>query len=206
MYKIRSMVIDAESKTGPIWSSSNDPRITRLGKWLRKLHLDELPQLFNVLQGQMSLMGPRPERPEIADQLATYIPGYGRRLAVKPGITGLAQINLPPDVTLHCVRRKLVLDLQYIREAGLILDIRMLLCSVLRMFGISGETATSWMRLGRVPEVPDAWMQAPRFEIQTPAPVIPVAGTRRAEASPVPAPLPESSTIEDLQSALPVSP
>jgi lipopolysaccharide/colanic/teichoic acid biosynthesis glycosyltransferase len=203
MYKIRSMVIDAEAKTGPVWSASNDPRVTRLGKWLRKLHLDELPQLFNVLQGHMSLMGPRPERPEIADQLATYIPGYGRRLAVKPGITGLAQINLPPDVTLHCVRRKLVLDLEYIREAGLLLDLRMLFCSVLRMVGISGERATRWMGLGRVPEVPEAWMQAPRFEIPATAAPLPISGVRRSAE---PAAVADAPAMKELQPALPASP
>jgi lipopolysaccharide/colanic/teichoic acid biosynthesis glycosyltransferase len=197
MYKLRSMVIDAEVKTGPVWSANNDPRVTRLGKWLRKLHLDELPQLFNVLRGDMALMGPRPERPEIANQLATCIPGYGRRLAVKPGITGLAQINLPPDVSLHCVRRKLVLDLQYIREAGLLLDLRMLFCSVLRMIGISGETATRWMRLARVPEVPEAWMHAPQ------SPAFSVSGSRRAEALEIAQP---SSGMAELQPALRATP
>ena len=122
MYKIRTMRYDAEDKTGPVWAKANDPRITRLGRFLRKLHLDELPQLINVVKKEMSLIGPRPERPEIAAVLAEEIPGYTDRLVVLPGVTGLAQINLPPDSTLDDVRRKLVLDMKYIKQAGPWLD------------------------------------------------------------------------------------
>src|SRR4029450_5933506 len=96
MYKLRSMRIDAEARSGPAWSVTGaDPRVTWLGYWLRRLHLDELPQLVNVIRGEMALVGPRPERPEFVRVLAPEIPGYESRLAVLPGITRLAQINLP---------------------------------------------------------------------------------------------------------------
>lgn len=134
MYKIRSMAMDAEATTGVVWAGCNDPRVTPLGRVLRKLHLDELPQLWNVLQGEMSLVGPRPERPEIVPVLEGRIPGYRRRLAVAPGVTGLAQVNLPPDNDLNSVRRKLYLDLEYVREASLLLDLGLLLATFVRMF------------------------------------------------------------------------
>ena len=104
MYKIRTMRQDAEAASGPMWTQAHDPRVTFLGRVLRKLHLDELPQLFNVLKGEMSLVGPRPERPEFVRVLAEAIPGYRNRLAVRPGVTGLAQVNLPPDTDIASVR------------------------------------------------------------------------------------------------------
>ena len=101
MYKIRSMIQDAELDTGPVWTSDSlDPRITWIGRFLRKSHLDELPQLWNVVRGEMGLFGPRPERPELIHLLSHNVPGYLNRLAVQPGITGLAQINLPPDTDI----------------------------------------------------------------------------------------------------------
>jgi lipopolysaccharide/colanic/teichoic acid biosynthesis glycosyltransferase len=204
MFKVRTMVTDAEAATGPIWSAKNDPRVTSLGKWLRKLHLDELPQLFNVLNGEMSLMGPRPERPEIARQLATRIPGYGKRLAIRPGITGLAQINLPPDVSLQCVRRKLVLDLQYIHEMGLVLDLRMLLCSMLRVLGIPGEVATGLMRLRRIPEVPPAWLSYCAVG-STPSAQFPIAGQRRGSEPSEDAKQDHAAQLAEIHSAFPTS-
>ena len=134
MYKIRTMRHDAEAASGPRWTQAYDPRVTSVGKVLRHLHLDELPQLLNVIRGEMSLIGPRPERPEFVHALAEAIPGYLSRLDVLPGITGLAQLNLSPDTDLASVRRKLVLDSEYIRRAGLLLDLRILGCSVLRAF------------------------------------------------------------------------
>lgn len=89
MYKIRSMSHDAEAGTGPAWTQPSDPRVTFVGHYLRKFHLDELPQLFNVLRGEMSLIGPRPERPEFVELLSRKIPEYKNRLVVRPGITGL---------------------------------------------------------------------------------------------------------------------
>ena len=132
MYKIRSMKHNAEHGTGPAWTQAADPRVTRLGRFLRKFHLDELPQLFNVLQGEMSLVGPRPERPEFVEILSRRIPGYANRLAVKPGVTGLAQINLPPDSDLDSVRRKVMLDIEYIENANWWFDLRLILCTALR--------------------------------------------------------------------------
>jgi hypothetical protein len=119
------------------------------------LHLDELPQLFNVLRGEMSLMGPRPERPEFVSVLAGEIPCYLDRIKVLPGITGLAQINLPPDTDLDSVRRKLVLDLEYMETATLLIDVRMFLCTLMRLMGMRGELAMRIMRLSRVVKLSD---------------------------------------------------
>ena len=113
IYKFRSMVQDAEAKTGPVLATKNDPRVTGLGKFLRASHLDELPQLFNVLRGQMSFVGPRPERPEFVNQFNEQIVNYSKRHNVKPGITGLAQICLPYDATAS---DKLHYDLFYIEN------------------------------------------------------------------------------------------
>jgi len=133
LYKIRTMVRNAEAKTGPVWAKAKDGRVTRLGKVLRKLHFDELPQLFNVLKGDMSLVGPRPERPEFVHVLSSSIPEYLKRLEVPPGITGIAQLNLPPDSDLDSVRRKLVLDLEYAQRMGPLMDSRLLLCTFARL-------------------------------------------------------------------------
>ena len=149
MYKIRTMRHDAEAATGAVWAEKSDPRVTPLGNVLRKLHLDEFPQLFNVLKGEMSLIGPRPERPEFVRLLTGEIPAYLNRLAVRPGITGLAQINLEPDTNLDSVRQKLVLDLEYIKHAGVFLDIRMLLCTLAHLAGLGEERAKRMMRLHR---------------------------------------------------------
>lgn len=151
MYKLRSMRSDAEAATGPAWSpTGGDPRVTRLGFWLRRLHFDELPQLFNVVRGEMSLVGPRPERPEFVEVLAEQLPGYLNRLMVQPGITGLAQINLPPDTDLDSVHRKLILDCEYVRSASLWLDLRIVLCTALRMLWIKGPAVTRLMGLERI--------------------------------------------------------
>jgi len=149
MYKLRSMRSDAEKGTGAVWTTPGDARVTKLGAVLRKLHLDELPQLFNVLRGEMSLIGPRPERPEFIRVLEKHIPGYHHRLLVLPGITGLAQINLPPDTDLESVRKKQQLDLEYIRSASLLLDLRMLVSTFLRMIGFRGTVVMRFMRLQR---------------------------------------------------------
>lgn len=141
IYKIRTMVIDAEALTGAVWSRPGDPRVTIVGRVLRRLHLDELPQLFNVLKGEMSLVGPRPERPELVFVLSKAVPGYTDRLQVPPGITGLAQLSLPSDVDLDSVRCKLALDLAYIRRASLLLDLQLLFCTCLYAVGIRGGLA-----------------------------------------------------------------
>lgn len=149
LLKLRSMVRDAEKPGQPVWCSINDLRVTPVGKVLRKLHLDELPQLWNVAKGDMSLVGPRPERPEICENLVDEIENYHHRHSVKPGVTGLSQINLPADQTIEDVRRKQILDLRYIDEANLWLDLRMILATALRMLGIRGETVIKLMSLCR---------------------------------------------------------
>ena len=114
MIKFRSMRTDAEARTGAVWAGRQDPRITRVGRFLRKTRLDELPQLWNVLRGEMSLVGPRPERPGIFARLDRAIPFYAERMwGVTPGITGLAQVYQGYDETLDDVRRKLVYDHAY---------------------------------------------------------------------------------------------
>src|SRR4030081_2548574 len=100
--------------TGPMWCAKGDARIIPVGRLLRRTHIDELPQLWNVLRGEMSLVGPRPERPEIVADLVREVPRYRERLAVPPGITGLAQVQLPPDEHTDGVRRKVAVDLRYI--------------------------------------------------------------------------------------------
>ena len=137
LYKIRTMLHDAEKLSGPRWASPDDPRITPVGRFLRHTHLDELPQLWNVLRGEMSLVGPRPERPELVPALEQAIPHYRRRLLVRPGVTGLAQVQLPADSDMESVRRKLAYDLYYVREQGLWLDLRILLSTTLKVFGVS---------------------------------------------------------------------
>ena len=126
MFKLRTMIQDAESGTGAVWAVANDPRITPFGKFLRRSHIDEFPQLMNVLLGQMSLVGPRPERPEFADELEGELPHYYNRLLVRPGITGVAQLNLPPDSDIDGVRKKLVHDLYYVHNVNPWLDFKIL--------------------------------------------------------------------------------
>jgi lipopolysaccharide/colanic/teichoic acid biosynthesis glycosyltransferase len=133
--KIRTMVDNCESLTGPRWSIPGDPRVTRVGWFLRQSHLDELPQLWNVLRGEMSLIGPRPERPEFVPELERSLPAYRQRLAVRPGVTGLAQVQLPPDSDLASVRRKLAHDLFYIRQMSPWLDLRLLVCTAFYALG-----------------------------------------------------------------------
>jgi lipopolysaccharide/colanic/teichoic acid biosynthesis glycosyltransferase len=147
MYKIRTMYENAESVTGPKWCSKGDSRITPVGKLFRLLHLDELPQLINVVRGEMDLIGPRPERPVFVAWLSREIPNYKERLRVRPGVTGLAQINLPPDETIECVRKKLVLDCEYIQRASLSMDLRILACTFLRMIGIRQGRAARWLQV-----------------------------------------------------------
>jgi sugar transferase (PEP-CTERM system associated) len=122
LYKFRSMYQDAEARTGPVWAAKDDPRITPLGRWLRKLRLDELPQLFNVLRGEMSIVGPRPERPEFVTVLQERIPYYRQRHCVKPGITGWAQINHKYGDTVEDAIVKLEYDLYYIQNLATSLD------------------------------------------------------------------------------------
>jgi len=122
LYKFRSMYVDAEAHTGAVWARKDDPRITPVGRWLRLLRLDELPQLFNVLKGEMSVVGPRPERPEFVSELEKKIPYYGQRHCVKPGITGWAQINYKYGETIEDTMKKLEYDLYYVKNVSPALD------------------------------------------------------------------------------------
>ena len=144
MVKLRSMTHGCEAESGPVWSRPDDPRVTRIGRFLRDTHLDELPQLWNILKGDMSLVGPRPERPELIPEIERAIPGYRERLRVRPGVTGLAQMNLPPDTNLNGVRKKLEYDLYYVREVSFGLDTRVGLCTI---FNFIGSLANAMGRL-----------------------------------------------------------
>ena len=130
IYKFRTMRVDAERGSGAVWAKENDPRVTKLGKYMRIMRLDEIPQFWNVVLGDMNVVGPRPERPSIVSRLREDIPEYQCRHRVKPGITGLAQINQHYDATLEDVKSKVRWDLTYIREQGLWMDLSILLRTV----------------------------------------------------------------------------
>ena len=134
LYKFRSMFVDAEARTGAVWASKNDPRITPIGRILRKHRLDELPQLFNVLRGDMSIVGPRPERPEFVEGFARKFPFYNQRHCVRPGITGWAQINYKYADTVEDTIIKLEYDLYYIKQMSLMLDLYIIFQTVKAMF------------------------------------------------------------------------
>lgn len=218
MYKIRTMAVDAEVGTGAVWAGEHDPRITPLGRTLRDFHLDELPQLFNVLRGDMALVGPRPERPEFVRVLSAAIPGYQARLAVPPGVTGLAQLNLPADTDLHSVQRKLILDLEYLRTASFWLDCRVLLCTLLHLLGLRGSHALRMVRLERtvanedlpetvLPGQAGAWEPTPaatplQIEAQVArgaegSPRGRLAAGNRVSASVDPCPQPRTASVEE---------
>lgn len=149
VWKFRTMVDNAEAGTGPVWSTSGDPRITPVGKILRDTHIDEFPQLFNVIGGSMSLVGPRPERPEIVEELEDQIPAYSLRLLMRPGITGFAQVRLPPDSDLEGVRRKLAYDLYYIQHLGPLMDAKILVRTALNFVWSVGDVTVTSARLPR---------------------------------------------------------
>jgi lipopolysaccharide/colanic/teichoic acid biosynthesis glycosyltransferase len=148
IFKLRTMTHNCEAKTGGAkWSTKGDTRVTPLGKILRTLHIDELPQLWNVIRGDMSLVGPRPERPEFVGLLTEQIPGYRDRLLVPPGVTGLAQIQLPADTDLQSVRDKLVLDRAYVQFRGLWLDLRLIAGTGFYLLGFSYAAVQSLFSL-----------------------------------------------------------
>ena len=126
MYKFRSMVIDSEADGRAVWAQKKDPRVTPIGRVLRKTRLDELPQLYNVLRGDMNIVGPRPERPTIFAELRENIPQYAMRQRVKPGITGWAQINQAYDTCVDDVRSKVSFDLEYLRRQSMLEDLRIM--------------------------------------------------------------------------------
>jgi len=130
IYKFRTMQIDAESASGAVWATPSDPRLTPVGGFLRKYRLDEIPQLFNVLKGDMNIVGPRPERPQLFENLKESVQHYQLRQRAKPGITGLAQVSQQYDSCLDDVRRKVQYDLEYLRRRSIAEDLRIMLKTV----------------------------------------------------------------------------
>lgn len=137
IFKLRSMTHNCESLTGAQWSKPGDSRVTLVGRWLRRTHVDELPQLWNVLRGDMSLIGPRPERPEFLPTLEQALPCYRQRLQVRPGVTGFAQVQLPPDTDLESVRIKLAYELYYLRHMSFLFDAGIYLATLGKVLGVS---------------------------------------------------------------------
>ena len=142
VHKFRTMRADAEATTGPVWSAANDPRVTPIGRFLRRTRLDELPQLWNVLRGDMSLVGPRPERPAFVEQLTEQIPFYGQRHVVKPGLTGWAQVRYTYGASVEDAIEKLQYDLYYIKNLSLALDLVIVLETIKTVVLRRGATMT----------------------------------------------------------------
>ncbi len=136
--KFRTMKLDAESQSGPVWATKSDPRITRIGRILRKTRIDEIPQLLNVLTGEMSIVGPRPERPYFVARLDGVVENYLERFNVKPGVTGLAQVEHKYDESIDDVSRKTRYDLRYIRSWSVIQDIKIMLKTVIVVISARG--------------------------------------------------------------------
>ena len=148
IYKIRTMYDRCEDESGPRWCAlRGDRRVTPVGGFLRALKIDELPQLCNVLRGEMSLVGPRPELPEIVVTLERAIPCYDRRLRVRPGLTGLAQVQLPADTDLQSVSHKLACDLYYIQHLSLLMDVRILLSTAIYLVGVPFWVSMNLLRV-----------------------------------------------------------
>jgi lipopolysaccharide/colanic/teichoic acid biosynthesis glycosyltransferase len=176
LLKLRTMQHNAEAETGPVWSTQNDSRVTPLGKLLRKTHIDEFPQLINVLKGEMSLVGPRPERPEFVAKLVPEIPFYRDRLQVQPGITGLAQLRLPPDATLECVRRKVMHDIYYVRHVNPLLDLKLLILTTWRLVKELADFGWRYVTLPAPDEIEHGFHRALGIAADEPA-VLPVTLT-----------------------------
>lgn len=166
MIKLRTMIVDAE-KAGAVWAQEKDPRTTPVGGFLRKYRIDEIPQLINVLRGEMSLVGPRPERPEFVDELAAKIPFYRERLMIQPGITGWAQVCYPYGASVEDARRKLEYDLYYMKHMSVFLDVFILLDTVrIILTGGLGEAHKQ---------------KIPRYETSGSACVLPLGGDAAAK-------------------------
>jgi lipopolysaccharide/colanic/teichoic acid biosynthesis glycosyltransferase len=158
IYKIRSMYTNAEALTGPCWSTRGDLRVTPIGSFLRWSHIDELPQMWNVLLGDMSVIGPRPERPELVPALEKALLQYRERLILRPGVTGLAQVQLPPDTDLNSVRVKLALDLCYVKRLGFGLDCRIFLATIFRVLGSPAGVTRQVFALPGVAAAPASYL------------------------------------------------
>lgn len=139
MLKLRTMCADAEAASGPVLASLKDQRVLPACRWMRRSHLDEIPQLLNVLAGEMSLVGPRPERPEIAEEIYQRLPEFRRRLHVRPGITGLAQVRNGYDTCMDAVRHKLQYDMEYIRRRNWLLELSILLQTLTKFYDPSAR-------------------------------------------------------------------
>jgi lipopolysaccharide/colanic/teichoic acid biosynthesis glycosyltransferase len=163
LYKLRTMVNDSE-KDGACWSLPGDPRVTPVGRFLRRTHLDELPQLWNVLRGDMSLIGPRPERPEFVAKLELCIAHYRSRLLVRPGVTGLAQVQLPADSDLDSVRIKLAYDIWYMRHQSFGLNLRIIIATVLKLVGCRFSLLRALLRFPLREAVEKAYLELPTIE------------------------------------------
>lgn len=145
IYKIRSMYVESEVH-GPRWCLPGDQRVTPVGRFLRWSHIDELPQLINVIRGEMSLIGPRPERPELIAQLEHALPHYHLRHLVRPGISGLAQVLQAPDTDLASVGRKLKYDIHYVDRMSFSLDARIYIATILLFLRIPSRSIARIMR------------------------------------------------------------
>ena len=129
LLKFRSMQVNAE-RSGPAWATTSDPRVTRIGGFIRRTRMDELPQLFNILRGEMGFIGPRPERPHFVQQLSAVIPYYQERARVKPGLTGWAQVNFPYGASVEDARMKLSYDLYYVKHRSVLLDLAIMFATI----------------------------------------------------------------------------
>jgi lipopolysaccharide/colanic/teichoic acid biosynthesis glycosyltransferase len=165
IYKIRSMYHDCERHSGAQWSPPGDRRIMPVGRFLRRTHLDEVPQLWNVLRGDMNLIGPRPERPEFVPELERAIPRYRDRLLVLPGVTGLAQVQLPPDTSIESVRVKVAYDLYYVRHRGFWIDGRILVGTLFKVLGLPWHVSRQLLLIPDRDAIEDAY----RLQIGDPA-------------------------------------
>ena len=144
LYKFRSMRADAEAKTGAVWATKDDPRVTRVGRTIRKIRFDELPQLFNVIQGEMSIVGPRPERPEFVKELSEKIPYYRQRHGVRPGITGWAQINYKYGDTIEDTVCRWSSTSIHIKNMAVSLDIYIIFHTIKAMLLLRGSQYYGW--------------------------------------------------------------
>lgn len=170
IYKIRSMQQDCERKSGAIWSTKGDARITPVGRVLRRLHIDELPQLWNVIRRDMSLIGPRPERPVIVEKLEKKVPRYRERILVRPGVTGLAQVQLPPDSDEADVWQKQAYDLYYIANMSPWLDFRILLATALKLICIPYSLLSVLLGMPREEEIYHYYLDGSEEIRETPEP------------------------------------
>jgi lipopolysaccharide/colanic/teichoic acid biosynthesis glycosyltransferase len=170
IWKLRTMMHDCERSSGARWALRSDPRVTTIGRFLRLSRLDELPQIWNVLKGDMSLVGPRPERPEFIAILEQSIPDYRKRMLVRPGITGLAQVYLPPSTGIPSVRKKTVYDLYYLRHMAIGLDLRLIVATPLQGMGMPNVVAR-WLLVLPEPEAIEAIQPVPVPPIESSAPM-----------------------------------